>query len=91
VTALLWCSDADGLPWESTDGAMWRRPDPDLPGGELPYAYLAAAELCGHSWARYAGDPGRHYYNHDCTEPANHPAPCRCRCGATTTRPTEGD
>jgi hypothetical protein len=47
LSNLRWLSDDDGLPWESTDGVMWRRPLggyglPDAPGVGLPTAYLAA-------------------------------------------------
>lgn len=45
----------------------------------------ATAELCGHRWRTWnltrPGDMA-----HRCDEPAGHPAPCRCRCGTTTTR-----
>lgn len=42
----------------------------------------ATAELCGHHWRHTE----RSRIEHRCVEPANHPPPCCCRCGATTTR-----
>lgn len=44
----------------------------------------AAPELCGHQWfARVRG-----HNIHRCDHPTDHPptTPCRCRCGAATTR-----
>lgn len=48
----------------------------------------ATADLCGHRWrlhwARLAETVG-----HLCNRPADHPPPCRCRCGATIERSTD--
>lgn len=50
----------------------------------------ATADLCGHRswkplWRCFRSADSRH----DCMRgPADHPPPCRCRCGATTERST---
>lgn len=45
------------------------------------------AQMCGHHW--WTDNPPcghRLDWHHQCTETADHPDPCRCRCGAATTR-----
>lgn len=43
----------------------------------------ATARLCGRRWGtRFVHGTS----DHRCDEPANQPAPCTCRCGATTTK-----
>lgn len=58
----------------------------------------AVAELCGHRWLEEEGIPAHDARRHHCERPTRHeddmllrqPQQCRCRCGATTTRPNEG-
>lgn len=48
----------------------------------------ATAQLCGHRWDTRFWCGSRADRRHRCDRPTdhNHIGPCRCRCGATTTR-----